>query len=225
MEKNNYLLKLITYNIHSGKNLWMRPTFKSIIQFLDNSQSEVIGIQEVNENEKRGYQVSQIKNSLQTNYSFAPNVSMGGGYYGVATYTSLSILEHHHILLPSKKEQRGLLHTVHPLGDQKLHILNTHLGLSKAERSQQFQFIREYVSRLKSPVILMGDFNTTNPELQDTSLIDAAQITQQEHIPTFIPTRQRIDYIFVSSSIKVLDYHVASITLSDHYPAHIQVLI
>lgn len=225
MNKNIYHLKLMTYNIHSGRDLWMRPSFNNIIQFMEKSQANILGIQEINENEKRGYQVSNINNSLQTHYSFAPHVSMGRGYYGVATFTSLSILEHHHILMPSKIEQRGLLHTVLPLGNQKLHIINTHLGLRKEERTQQFQFIREYVSKLKSPVILMGDFNTTNPDLQDIPLIDAAQITRQENIPTFIPTRQRIDYIFVSPSIKVLNYHVASISLSDHYPALIQVLI
>lgn len=220
-----YPLTLMTYNIHSGKDRRMLPTLNSMIRFMENSHADVMAIQEINENEKRGYQVSEIKNSLRINYSFASNVSIGKGCYGIATFTPFFILAQHHILLPSEKEQRGLLHTVLSLGNQKLHILNTHLGLSKAERRHQFHTIREYISRLKSPVILLGDFNTTNPELQDTGLTDAAQITGQEHMPTFIPNRRRIDYIFLSPSIKVLAYQVEPVTLSDHYPVFIQVLI
>ncbi|MEL7564516.1 MAG: endonuclease/exonuclease/phosphatase family protein [Dehalobacterium sp.] len=225
MYKNEHILKLMTYNIHSGKDLWMRPSFNSIIQYMENTQANVMCIQEINENEKRGYQVSKINNTLQTHCSFAPNVPLGRGYYGTATFTSFSILENHHFLLSSKKEQRGLLHTVLSLGIQRLHVLNTHLGLAKVERNQQFQFIREYISQLHPPVILMGDFNTTTLELQDIPLIDAAQISRQEHIPTFIPMRKRIDYIFVSPSIKVLNYHVAPSCFSDHYPVLIQVSI
>lgn len=225
MIKNINNLKIMSYNIHSGKNLFLKPTLKDIIQFMADYQGQVIGIQEINENEKRGRQVSSIINSLQLNHSFAPNVSLAKGYYGVATFTSLPILENHHILLPSEKEQRGLLHTVLSLGNDKIHILNTHLGLSERERSQQFYFIREYVANLNSPIILMGDFNTKHPDLQGIPLLDAAEISNQKHIPTFIPTRQRIDYIFLSPSINLLEYQVAPVTFSDHYPLSVRVAL
>lgn len=224
MKEIGYPLKLVTYNIHSGKNLWMQPTFDQIIEYLESSQADVICIQEINENEKRGYQVSKIKSSLQKDCNFAPNVSIGKGYYGLANFTSLPILEYHHILLPSGKEQRGLLHTILLLGNQKLHILNTHLGLSKTERMRQFQFIAEYIAKLNSNIILVGDFNTTKPKLGNLPLLDVSQITGQAHIPTFIPTYQRIDYIFLSPSLRVIDYRVPTVNLSDHYPLEVKVL-
>ncbi|NLT94887.1 MAG: hypothetical protein GXW85_05030 [Clostridia bacterium] len=218
-------LKILTYNIHSGKNIWMQPTLDAIIDYLQSTQGDVVCLQEINENEKRGFQVSKIKNSLQKDCIFAPNVSIGKGHYGLAVFTSLPILEYHHILLPSAKEQRGLLHTVLQVEKQELHVLNTHLGLSKAERARQLEFIDAYISKLKANIILAGDFNTTKPELGSLPLLDVGEIAGKAHIPTFIPNPKRIDLVFISPTVRVVNYQVSDVKLSDHYPIEVSVLI
>ena len=170
------MLKVISYNIHSGKDLLMRSQLDKIISFLKNQSAHIVGIQEVNENKRRGYQFRDIKQGLNIDSSFAPNVKIGNGYYGVALFTSLKIATTNHILLPSAKEQRGLLHITVEIGNKKLEILNTHLGLRESERKTQFEFIENYIKGINTPYILMGDFNTTHPSLTINDMVDTAKL-------------------------------------------------
>lgn len=223
MKKNDSLLKVISYNIHSGKNFYMMPQLTKIIQFLENEQPHIIGIQEINENNKRGHQVSKMKACLKMNHHFGKNVKMGKGYYGVGTFTSFEITQKKHILLPSGREQRGLLHTAVKIKDKELHILNTHLGLKSQERIKQFKKIEQYLRSIGTPYILMGDFNTTTPNFNHIEMIDAGKMMKQENIGTLMHSTKRIDYIFTSLDMEVIDYKVLHVNMSDHYPIMIQV--
>lgn len=104
-------------------------------------------------------------------------------------------------------------------------ILNTHLGLSEKERKGQLKVIGQYLKSLKPPIILMGDFNTTDPDIDDLYLVDAAKTMKKEYLETLMNSGKRIDYIFISESIQILDYKVIPIKLSDHYPVILEVLI
>ncbi|MBF8982041.1 endonuclease/exonuclease/phosphatase family protein [Lutibacter sp. B2] len=225
MENDKYFLKVMTYNIHSGKNILMRPQLAKIIEFLKKEQVHIIGMQEINENNKRGSQVSTIKNTLQMNHAFAPNVKIGDGYYGVSIFTSFEIIEVNHIPLPSKKEQRGLIHTVLKIGNKNLNVLNTHLGLNATTRTKQFEKIENYLKSIHSPFILMGDFNTTNPQFNTIPMIDTAKKMNKTHLSTFMCSNKRIDYIFTSKSIQLLNYNVLPVKMSDHYPVIVEMLI
>ncbi|TCO80091.1 endonuclease/exonuclease/phosphatase family protein [Marinisporobacter balticus] len=225
MKRDPYFLKVITYNIHSGKNLFMIPQLNKIITFLKNEEAQVIGIQELNENDKRGYQVHKLKNGLHMNDAFAPNVKIGNGYYGVGTFTSFEIMKVNFIPLPSAKEQRGLLHTVLKVGTKELNVLNTHLGLNENKRKSQFKAIEKYIQSIHSPFILMGDFNTTIPKFNTPSMIDTAVNMKKINLPTFRVSQKRIDYVFTSKSIQVHNYQVIPVTMSDHYPVIVEMLI
>ncbi|QZY56436.1 endonuclease/exonuclease/phosphatase family protein [Crassaminicella profunda] len=225
MKDDRYFLKVITYNIHSGKNLSNLPQLNDIIEFFKNEHAHVIGVQEINENNQRGNQVSQIENALKMNSAFAPNVKIGNGYYGVSTFTSFKILKVHYLPLPSQKEQRGLIHTVLKIGNKKLNVLNTHLGLSVDERNKQFKIIEKYLNSLHSPSILMGDFNTTTPKFNSLTMMDTAIQMEKSFLPTFIPSEKRIDYTFTSKPIKILHYSVIPVKMSDHYPVMVDILL
>ncbi|MCT4621142.1 MAG: endonuclease/exonuclease/phosphatase family protein [Marinisporobacter sp.] len=225
MKNDRYFLKVITYNIHSGKDLSNIPQLNPIIEFLKNNHAHVIGIQEINENNQRGNQISQIEDALKMNYAFAPNVKIGNGFYGVGTFTSFKILEVHYLPLSSEKEQRGLIHTILKVGDKNFNVLNTHLGLTIDERNKQFEEIERFIHSLHSPTILMGDFNTTTPKFNSLRMIDTAKKMKKSFLPTFIPSKKRIDYIFTSHSIQILHYNVIPITMSDHYPVMVDILI
>jgi endonuclease/exonuclease/phosphatase family metal-dependent hydrolase len=225
MKDVRYFLKIITYNIHSGKDLSGIPQLNPIIEFFKNEHAHVIGVQEINENHQRGNQVSKIEESLKMNCAFAPNVKIGNGFYGVGTFTSFKILNVHYLPLSSEKEQRGLIHTILKVGDKNLNVLNTHLGLTIDERNKQFEEIEQFVHSLHSPTILMGDFNTTTPKFNSLTMMDAAKKMKKSSLPTFIPSKKRIDYIFTSESIQILHYDVIPITMSDHYPVMVDILI
>ncbi|MFV9511418.1 endonuclease/exonuclease/phosphatase family protein [Tepidibacillus sp. LV47] len=225
MVNQHNLLKIISYNIHSGKNFWLVPTFRPLIRFLADQDADIITIQEINENNKRGYQFTALQNALKLTGRFAPHVPIGNGNYGLATFSRFPILSTSHLFLPSQKEQRGLLDTVIQVNERKVHILNTHLGLSYVERIQQLQRITEYIQALTSPFLLMGDFNTPSLSLDRFGCFDAALTMKKGHLPTMPFSKQRIDYIFHSANIRVIDYDVFKINLSDHYPISVQVQI
>jgi len=131
--------KIISFNIHSGTNFWMLPKLQSLIYFFKEQQPDILAIQEINENQLRGHQFSALQKALQLNGQSAPHVKIGKGFYGIATFSRFPIVKHSHLLLPSKKEQRGLLDTVYKVDGQYFHVLNTHLGLSNTERTDQIR--------------------------------------------------------------------------------------
>ncbi len=226
MQKNIRFLKVMTYNIHSGRSIYLFPQFHRLIQFLQKERPDIIGIQEINENGKRGYQFSKMKALLKMNGHFAPLVKLGNGYYGISTFTPFEIIEKYLVPLPSKKEQRGMLHTVIRINGKKMHLLNTHLGLNHKERIKQFQKIENYLNLLKGePCILMGDFNTSEPVFKSIHLIDSAKIMNQENEETLMHSKKRIDFLFVSPDLKVTSYKVLRVNMSDHYPIVIKIIL
>jgi endonuclease/exonuclease/phosphatase family metal-dependent hydrolase len=225
MEYGNNVIRIMSYNIHSGKNLFMLPSLDKIIHFTKDEDCQIIGIQEINENNRRGYQVSRMKKRLRMNSAFAPNVKIGDGYYGVGIFTPYKILQTNHILLPSIKEQRGLLDVTLLINHQRIHVMNTHLGLSSGEREKQMEKIQEYISSIEEPFLFMGDLNTSVTEWSRYQMIDTGKACQQEHLSTLLGYNKRIDYIFVSKDIKVLNYQVLPVKLSDHYPIIAEITI
>lgn len=213
----NRAIKVLSYNIHSGKNIWMTSTMKAIINFLKDERPDIIGIQEINENYIRGYQVTKLQQELNYQVHFRSHVTIGDGGYGIATFSRYPFINRIHVLLPSTKEQRGLLDTTVLINTCKVHIINTHLSLSSPERAKQLMKIKEYINLLEDPFILLGDFNASIEEIDDL-LIDTAKRTKKEHLPTMMLYKKRIDYIFVSKEFEVLNYNVFPVKMSDHYP-------
>ncbi|SHJ53267.1 endonuclease/exonuclease/phosphatase family protein [Tepidibacter formicigenes] len=93
MDNDKYSIKFVTYNIHSGKNYWMKPTLNEIIKYLKRENPDIISVQEVNESKKRGFQVSQIQEALNYNFHFGANVKKTNLNYGIATFSSFPIIE------------------------------------------------------------------------------------------------------------------------------------
>lgn len=213
------MLKIMTYNIHSGKNLQGKNTFSKILNLIELHSPDILTIQEINENRVRGYQLSELSNSLGYNYHFGSHVKIKDGEYGIGTFTALPIIKKNHILLPSLGEQRGLLQTTLKINNKCLDIFNTHLGLNTLERIKQFNIIEKIIKEINNQFIIFGDFNTTVPILDSSLFKDASTWNNsQNNIPTLINSNKKIDYILVSKKINTLFYEVLSVSLSDHYP-------
>ena len=220
-------IKIVSYNIHSGLNKDMFPTLFDIIDFLRVSNSDIICLQEVNESAKAGFQVSSFKDELKMFSHFGANVVGLGANYGLVTYSKYPIKSENHIYLESgEREQRGMLHTVVNVEGRKLNIINVHLGLGEKEREIQLNELIDFVDRLgNEPYIVVGDFNQGNMSLDDKILKDVAQELNKANVLTFATGLDRIDYIFVSPNIEVLDYEVLIKNMSDHYPIMARVKI
>ncbi|MCR1898082.1 endonuclease/exonuclease/phosphatase family protein [Irregularibacter muris] len=225
MDNIENVLKLMTYNIHSGKNLKGQYTLPKIIDFIKNYSPDILALQEINENKKRGFQIREIKEILNMNVHFGPHVHIGKGQYGIATVSPFEIIGKQHILLPSIGEQRGMIHTQLRIKSKDVHILNTHLGLNILERKKQFQIIQKYLEGIKDTVILMGDFNTTNLPLQSSLIYDASQGREDQDSPTLIKINKKIDFIMLSKNIQTISHKVVPVYFSDHFPVMAKIII
>ncbi|CEH33099.1 endonuclease/exonuclease/phosphatase family protein [Romboutsia lituseburensis] len=212
-------IKIVSYNIHSGLNKDMFPTLFDIIDFLRVSKSDIICLQEVNESAKAGFQVSSFKDELKMHSHFGANVVGLGSNYGLVTYSKYPLKSQNHIYLKSDREQRGMLHTVVNVEGRKLNVINVHLGLGEEERKVQLDELVGFISTLENePYIVVGDFNQGNMSIDDKILKDVAIELNKANVLTFATGLDRIDYIFVSPNIEVLDYDVLIKNMSDHYP-------
>ena len=83
-------------------------------------------------------------------------------------------------------------------------------------------YIKELLSFINTlaeeSYIVVGDFNDGNISIDDTILSDVAKELGKANVLTFSLGLDRIDYIFVSTDIEVLDYDVLIENMSDHYP-------
>jgi len=219
-------INIISYNIHSGLNKNMFPTLFDTIDFLKEADADIICLQEVNESVRAGFQVSSFKEELKMNSHFGANVVDLGYNYGLVTYSKYPIKGEEHIYLSSFREQRGMLHTVVKVDYRKLNIINVHLGLDNNEREIQIRELLDFIKKLgDEPYIVVGDFNQGSVSIDDNILKDVAKKLGKSNILTFPTGLDRIDYIFVSSNIKVLDYDVLIKDMSDHYPVFAKIKI
>ncbi|RDY24055.1 hypothetical protein CHF27_005585 [Romboutsia maritimum] len=204
----------------------MFPTLFDIIDFLRVCNADIICLQEVNESAKVGFQVSSLKEELNMFSHFGANVVDLGLNYGLVTYSKYPIKSENHIYLSSDREQRGILHTVLNVDGRNLNVINVHLGLGEKEREIQIKELIGFINSLGGePYIVVGDFNEDNLDIDENKLKDVAKKLNKSNILTFSTGLDRIDYIFVSPNINVIDYEVLIKNMSDHYPVVAKIII
>ncbi|MDU1202090.1 MAG: endonuclease/exonuclease/phosphatase family protein [Clostridiales bacterium] len=208
-------MRVICYNIHSGTDKEKNPTLNEIIAYLKQQQSDIICLQEVLYS-----QYKKIKFRLRMDGIFAENVV--DKEFGVCILTKYKIVAQNHVLLTSKKEQRGFAHIKVKINDDGyLNIINTHLGLDKYERVKQIDEILDFINiNLNGNIenlignIICGDFNEKNIYLNNFE--DVSMKLNKDNIPTFL--NSRIDYCFEDTNLNITLYEVDKVYMSDHFP-------
>ncbi|AOY77560.1 endonuclease/exonuclease/phosphatase family protein [Clostridium formicaceticum] len=220
-------LKIMSYNIHHGRNLFGKYSLDEIAEVIRNSGAEVIGLQELDNGVVRSRFEDQIKylaEKLSMEYVYGHNANLLGGKYGNGILSKYPIESYENLHLPSGREQRGLLNAVIDVEGTKLNFLVTHLGLNQQERQKQINGIVKYLDTLSNDIILVGDLNArhNSKEVQFLSkrLVDVGYATGKQKEPTFdLPVLSgRIDYIFIDPQLRPLKYDVIKSRASDHYP-------
>lgn len=165
---------------------------------------------------------------------FAPAINIcGKGLYGNAMLTRLPVVRAVDIPIPSPRdryyaihryEDRCLLKAELDAGGKIVTLLSCHMGLNDDERVNAVITICSELEKIRTPVILMGDFNMTpdntvldpiKVRLHDTSLGFACENLYS--FPTDRPDR-KIDYIFVSEDFEVMNAEIHGTSASDHLP-------
>ncbi|MBX4926640.1 endonuclease/exonuclease/phosphatase family protein [Rhizobium binae] len=229
-------IKLLTYNVHSciGNDRKLDPG--RIASVIAEAGADIVALQEVDVLRRRTGGIDQahlIASLLNMQAHFHPALSIAEEQYGDAIITALPTSAVKAGPLPSIGEQRGALSVEVLVGDRKLLVVNTHLGLRGRER------IRQMTTLLNSgwlrgtieeplPTILCGDFNaipsSATYRLATRSLKDA-QIGGKAAPRSTFPSRyplMRLDHIFVTDDLVVNRATVLQNRLtrvaSDHLP-------
>ncbi|MDF2548149.1 MAG: hypothetical protein K0R93_3047 [Anaerosolibacter sp.] len=220
-------LNIMSFNIHHGKNRLGFYTLDQIGKLITDHQIDIVGLQEVDKYVVRSKfedQVKKIANETAMYYAFAPNMRLAGAEYGNAILSKYPIESYQNVRLPGFRERRGLLMSKIHVGDKSVNFLVTHLGLTKEEKQNQFNVLKQYVEYLGERTVLVGDFNS-RPDHEGilglkNFLVDAAADSEDYHQHTYdgIVIKSRIDYIFLSPDMKATDYKVIESDISDHLP-------
>jgi endonuclease/exonuclease/phosphatase family metal-dependent hydrolase len=234
-------LTVMTYNAHSciGTDGKVRP--RRIARLIASFQPDIVAMQELDVRRRRTGRIDQaalIAGELNMEHVFLPLIQIDEGAFGIAffsrwPFTVVKARSFADTPTPAR-EPRGALWIRVNLNGATIHVVNTHLGLSRRERLAQAQTLLgpQWLGSVNNgtPVILSGDLNSRPRSavydlMQKNSLGDV-QIRCADHRPqaTFASYRPftRIDHIFVSSVFTVESVCVptggSALKASDHLP-------
>ena len=227
MEENNQL-KVMSFNIHHGRSKFGVYNLNDVAKTIRDHNVDIVGLQEVDKNVYRSRfedQVKKLAEELDMHYAYAPNIQIFGAEYGNAILSKYPIESFENVNLPgNRREKRGLLIGKIRIKEEEVSFLVTHLGLNKEERKKQMEAIDQFVRFLGKRVVLVGDFNTTDKNIDFYNfkkyLIDTAEVFENQYQHTYdgIVFKSRIDYIFTTQDFKTMYYEVLDTDISDHFP-------
>ncbi|WP_192350107.1 endonuclease/exonuclease/phosphatase family protein [Algoriphagus sp. Y33] len=234
-EQQGKSIKVLSYNIHHS-NPPSRPDLidlDAIAKVIKESEAEVVGLQEVDVFTSRsGSDLHMAKELAELvgmpYFYFSKGIDYQGGEYGTAILSKYPLSDTKTVLLPAEEgtEQRTIsLATVTLEEGVRFQFANTHLDFSSATNSlSQAEKIGEYFSEETSPIILVGDFNST-PDSAPIRLLDGSftRTCKNDCAPTIpvINPKKTIDFIMYrgAEDFAVKSHRVIQETYaSDHLP-------
>ena len=210
-------LRVVCYNIHSGKDRWGRWRLDQMADLLEQLQADVIALQEVHQNSRYGYQADLLAERLHCTPIFAPAKQVSDGAYGNALLSRIPVLDSANMPLKTRGEPRSLLKNTLQYGRHLIDVWVTHCSLDRRSRGHQLRAIhREIRQHGARPLLIAGDFNTStsplSPLLQDCARESGTATATLVTIP------RRIDYVYASAEWQVEHCRVIRQKISDHYP-------
>ncbi len=117
--------------------------------------------------------------------------------------------------------KRLLIEAEIKIKNKNLTLILAHLALTKKTRKKQLDEIIRIVKKIKTPIILMGDFNINNEHELDklfikTKLKDSST-TKPKTFPSWKP-KKRFDYVLSTKDIIIKNYKTLNYKFSDHKP-------
>lgn len=154
-----------SYNIHKCVGLDRRRSPSRIAQVLKELDCDIYALQEVDNEEgeeEDSMQLEYLSRALEMAAVPGLRIVRHSGQYGNALLTRLPIASvHRHDLSYWRFEPRGALDVQLDLGDHKLRVIATHLGLSRVERRSQWRYLLKAVAAAPAemPTVVLGDMN------------------------------------------------------------------
>ncbi|MBP2557537.1 endonuclease/exonuclease/phosphatase family metal-dependent hydrolase [Neorhizobium galegae] len=232
-------LKILSYNVHTCIGTDRRLDPARVAEVIAAVEPDIIGLQELDVGRSRTGGIDQahaIASLLQMEFHFHAALNVAEEQYGDAILTALPAKMVKGASLPSHGEQRGALWVEIEVGEHKLQVFNTHLGLLGGDRMRQIgEILGERWMGAPDcqgkPKILIGDFNaiplTATYKAVAHQMADASLLSGMKPKATF-PSRLpllRIDHVFVSREVTPIATQVVSTPLSRQASDHLPLLV
>ena len=219
-------MRVMTYNIRGCLGMDGLRSAERIAEVVLAADADIVCLQEVHQRlPQSGFQdqPKQLEKHLGLPVTFQANLRIGVGGYGLAVVSRFPVGTVQNRLLPSVREQRGVLEVRLDTPTGPLTVFCTHFGLSGAERVKQSANLASLVQSASYPVLVCGDFNERSDApavqslLSQTGLADADAELNRWTYPTNA-LEGRIDYLFYSPSLTCQSVSVIESQTSDHLP-------
>lgn len=233
--------RILTYNVHRCVGTDRRLDVARIADVIAALEPDIVALQELDVGRMRTNGVDQaheIARRLEMAFHFHPAMKVEEELYGDAILTRHPERKIRSAALPghervSQLEPRGALWVSVDLNGQDLQVFNTHLGLVPREQQNQAAALAgpQWLGHpeRRGATILLGDFNVTSASQVYRTLSDqlrparrhAEKKSPSATFPSVFPVL-RIDHVFVSEEVRVLDifapYDPLTRVASDHLP-------
>jgi len=210
---------VMTYNIQQGYSEAGERNFDGQLALMRDANADIIGLEETDDARISGGNADVARYmAYHLNMYAYYGPTTPAGTFGIALLSRYPIRSPRTWFLYSKGEQVAVIEATVQVGGHLLRVFVTHLG-NGGPMIQQAQFLR-LVDR-QSSLVALGDFNfrpdTSQYNMTTRVLVDTwtARWRTWEDARGVRPTN-KIDHIFVSPDMKVLDARYILSPASDH---------
>lgn len=183
-------------------------------------------------------QTNAVADGLDYNRYFGEAIKVKGtSPYGNALVTSYPIKSCETILIPKPSdeykfdedgnpiyyERRCIIKAVVDANGKDLCVIVTHMGLSDIERKNAVAVLCDIIDKIRIPLVLMGDFNSTPDDEVFVPLYERLTDSNLKSVnptvstyPSYSP-EIKIDYIFYRG-LNCIRAETVEEVISDHYP-------
>jgi endonuclease/exonuclease/phosphatase family metal-dependent hydrolase len=216
---------IMTYNLHNGFNTEGRLDMEALAEVIEEQDPDIIALQEIS----RGWLISGgvdmlswLSQRLEMPYVSNPTAD---DLWGNAILSKYPIINYSNYTLPPDDLvlERGFTVVAIDLGNSDLQVIATHfhhIEEDSAIRQQQAPIILAYANNAAATVIL-GDLNArpNSPEMEmfeQAGLRDTLSDQPQAFTYHTADLYERIDYIWLSADLVLLESYVPFSQASDH---------
>lgn len=224
---SRHTFTVATYNVHSFVDSFGRPCRDRTLEVIRTLSADIIALQEVRAADEQDlHDINQAADQLGYEAVFGTTVyHHKQHHYGNMLLVREPVLhlKRHQLSVPGR-EPRGAIEIECRVAHENWRIIATHLGLSRAERDQQFdQLVKRVQQPAEGHTLVMGDLNEWWPFSRGLTALQqcTSRLPQPRSFPACLPLLP-LDRILVSAPQRVRRiralYTWRSCCASDHLP-------
>lgn len=226
-------MRIMSYNIHSGKNMDNELDIRSIGDVIAEIGPDVCALNEVRmrTDDVHGVEIAKVLGEqCGMQWRFGRTIYIANGEYGNGMLSRFPIVSSRVVPVPDvpqgererRFEPRAALECIVDTGKGKMQVITCHFGLSHAEQVNAVETILSMISP-DMPTVFMGDLNATPDDGVLVPLMQALRDSGTDKPLTFSARSpfEKIDYIFTSEEFAPAQLQTVKTEASDHLPVYI----